>query len=62
MANQKGALEGFYRLIMRRNSVYVSFIIAGAFFGERVRHLNFSFLFFSLVYFIIYVPDLLCCL
>ncbi|KAG2325092.1 hypothetical protein Bca4012_039585 [Brassica carinata] len=35
MANQKGALEGFYRLIMRRNSVYVSFIIAGAFFGER---------------------------
>ncbi|WZZ17311.1 hypothetical protein YC2023_110400 [Brassica napus] len=28
-------LEGFYRVIMRRNSVYVSFIIAGAFFGER---------------------------
>ncbi|CAN8279020.1 unnamed protein product [Cochlearia groenlandica] len=35
MAVQRGALEGFYRLIMRRNSVYVSFIIAGAFFGER---------------------------
>jgi ubiquinol-cytochrome c reductase subunit 9 len=35
--NQKGAFEGFYKLIMRRNSVYVTFIIAGAFFGERVR-------------------------
>ncbi|ESQ45229.1 hypothetical protein EUTSA_v10010889mg [Eutrema salsugineum] len=35
MGVQRGALEGFYRLIMRRNSVYVSFIIAGAFFGER---------------------------
>ncbi|CAA0385977.1 putative cytochrome b-c1 complex subunit 9 [Arabidopsis thaliana] len=33
--NQKGAFEGFYKLIMRRNSVYVTFIIAGAFFGER---------------------------
>ncbi|XP_010426893.1 PREDICTED: cytochrome b-c1 complex subunit 9 [Camelina sativa] len=33
--NQKGAFESFYKLIMRRNSVYVTFIIAGAFFGER---------------------------
>ncbi|GLJ42508.1 hypothetical protein SUGI_0881080 [Cryptomeria japonica] len=31
-----GVLEGAYRLLMRRNSVYVTFIIAGAFFGERV--------------------------
>ncbi|KAJ8568469.1 hypothetical protein K7X08_028002 [Anisodus acutangulus] len=30
-----GVLEGFYRLIMRRNSVYVTFVIAGAFLGER---------------------------
>ncbi|KAK4358588.1 hypothetical protein RND71_020817 [Anisodus tanguticus] len=30
-----GVLEGFYRFIMRRNSVYVTFIIAGAFLGER---------------------------
>ncbi|KAA0025254.1 hypothetical protein IC582_018773 [Cucumis melo] len=30
-----GLLEGFYRVIMRRNSVYVTFIIAGAFVGER---------------------------
>lgn len=32
-----GLSESFYRLIMRRNSIYVTFIIAGAFFGERVR-------------------------
>ncbi|KAK3405808.1 cytochrome b-c1 complex subunit 9 [Eucalyptus grandis] len=30
-----GLLEGFYRVIMRRNSVYVTFIVAGAFLGER---------------------------
>ncbi|XP_038903560.1 cytochrome b-c1 complex subunit 9-like isoform X2 [Benincasa hispida] len=30
-----GLLEGLYRVIMRRNSVYVTFIIAGAFAGER---------------------------
>ncbi|KAK4766408.1 hypothetical protein SAY87_008050 [Trapa incisa] len=30
-----GFSESFYRLIMRRNSIYVTFIIAGAFFGER---------------------------
>ncbi|XP_010244940.1 PREDICTED: cytochrome b-c1 complex subunit 9-like [Nelumbo nucifera] len=31
-----GLFEGLYRVIMRRNSVYVTFIIAGAFVGERV--------------------------
>ncbi|XP_022132474.1 cytochrome b-c1 complex subunit 9-like [Momordica charantia] len=30
-----GLLEWLYRVIMRRNSVYVTFIIAGAFVGER---------------------------
>nr|GLL32385.1 hypothetical protein DM860_017943 [Ipomoea trifida]GMD21346.1 cytochrome B-C1 complex subunit 9-like [Ipomoea batatas]GMD22929.1 cytochrome B-C1 complex subunit 9-like [Ipomoea batatas]GMD56071.1 cytochrome B-C1 complex subunit 9-like [Ipomoea batatas]GME04182.1 cytochrome B-C1 complex subunit 9-like [Ipomoea batatas] len=30
-----GLLEGLYRVIMRRNSVYVTFVIAGAFIGER---------------------------
>ncbi|XP_057431372.1 cytochrome b-c1 complex subunit 9, mitochondrial [Lotus japonicus] len=30
-----GALEGLYKVIMRRNSVYVTFVIAGAFLGER---------------------------
>ncbi|XP_057951490.1 cytochrome b-c1 complex subunit 9 [Malania oleifera] len=31
-----GMLEGLYRVIMRRNSVYVTFVIAGALVGERV--------------------------
>ncbi|KAF8395392.1 hypothetical protein HHK36_019338 [Tetracentron sinense] len=31
-----GLLEGLYRVIMRRNSVYVTFIVAGAFVGERI--------------------------
>eukprot|EP01018_Ginkgo_biloba_P034592 Gb_08199 [translate_table: standard] len=31
-----GFLEGAYRLLMRRNSVYVTFIVTGAFFGERL--------------------------
>ncbi|KAH0971645.1 hypothetical protein PRUPE_7G110400 [Prunus persica] len=30
-----GLFEGIYRVIMRRNSVYVTFVIAGAFLGER---------------------------
>ncbi|GAA0145572.1 reductase [Lithospermum erythrorhizon] len=30
-----GVMEGFYKLVMRRNSVYVTFVIAGAFLGER---------------------------
>ncbi|CAL9184459.1 unnamed protein product, partial [Musa hybrid cultivar] len=31
-----GVWEGLYRLLMRRNSVYVTFVVAGAFVGERV--------------------------
>lgn len=34
--NAGGLFEGLYRVIMRRNSVYVTFVIAGAFLGERV--------------------------
>ncbi|VFR02745.1 unnamed protein product [Cuscuta campestris] len=30
-----GLFEGLYRVVMRRTSVYVTFVIAGAFFGER---------------------------
>ncbi|KAH0715471.1 hypothetical protein KY285_008383 [Solanum tuberosum] len=30
-----GVLEGFYRLVMRRTPVYVTFVIAGALLGER---------------------------
>ncbi|CAK9171332.1 unnamed protein product [Ilex paraguariensis] len=30
-----GLLEGLYRVLMRRNSVYVTFVVAGAFLGER---------------------------
>uniref|UniRef100_A0A803P643 Complex III subunit 9 n=1 Tax=Cannabis sativa TaxID=3483 RepID=A0A803P643_CANSA len=30
-----GLFEGLYKVIMRRNSVYVTFVIAGAFLGER---------------------------
>ncbi|XP_044482476.1 cytochrome b-c1 complex subunit 9, mitochondrial-like [Mangifera indica] len=33
--SQGGLFEGLYRVIMRRNSVYVTFIIAGALAGER---------------------------
>ncbi|MQL96453.1 hypothetical protein Taro_029125 [Colocasia esculenta] len=32
----RGLFEGLYRFVMRRNSVYVTFVIAGAFLGERV--------------------------
>ncbi|RWW76376.1 hypothetical protein BHE74_00015542 [Ensete ventricosum] len=31
-----GVWEGLYRVLMRRNSVYVTFIVAGAFVGERL--------------------------
>ncbi|XP_014621053.1 cytochrome b-c1 complex subunit 9-like isoform X1 [Glycine soja] len=31
-----GVFESLYKVLMRRNSVYVTFIIAGAFLGERV--------------------------
>nr|KYP71122.1 Cytochrome b-c1 complex subunit 9 [Cajanus cajan] len=30
-----GIFESLYKVVMRRNSVYVTFIIAGAFLGER---------------------------
>ncbi|PWA96086.1 cytochrome b-c1 complex subunit 9 [Artemisia annua] len=30
-----GIFEGLYKVLMRRNSVYVTFVIAGAFAGER---------------------------
>uniref|UniRef100_A0A7N0T6G4 Complex III subunit 9 n=1 Tax=Kalanchoe fedtschenkoi TaxID=63787 RepID=A0A7N0T6G4_KALFE len=30
-----GLLEGLYRVVMRRTPVYVTFVVAGAFFGER---------------------------
>ncbi|CBI30293.3 hypothetical protein VitviT2T_012541 [Vitis vinifera] len=30
-----GLLEGLYRVIMRRTSVYATFVILGAFAGER---------------------------
>ncbi|KAK4709172.1 hypothetical protein R3W88_030097 [Solanum pinnatisectum] len=30
-----GVLEGFYRLVMRRTPLYVTFVIAGALLGER---------------------------
>ncbi|XP_058196524.1 cytochrome b-c1 complex subunit 9, mitochondrial-like [Rhododendron vialii] len=30
-----GVLEGLYKLLMRRTSVYATFVIAGAFAGER---------------------------
>jgi hypothetical protein len=40
-----GFFEGFYKVVMRRTSVYATFVIAGAFLGERVR-LQFCSLFF----------------
>ncbi|OIW11358.1 hypothetical protein TanjilG_19614 [Lupinus angustifolius] len=30
-----GVFEGLYKVLMRRNSVYVTFVIVGAFAGER---------------------------
>ncbi|XP_052185862.1 cytochrome b-c1 complex subunit 9-like [Diospyros lotus] len=30
-----GLLEGLYRVLMRRTSIYATFVIAGAFAGER---------------------------
>lgn len=39
----RGPLERLYRLIMRRNSVYVTFVIVGAFLGERVIQLIINF-------------------
>ncbi|CAA2942883.1 cytochrome b-c1 complex subunit 9-like [Olea europaea var. sylvestris] len=31
-----GVWEGLYRVFMRRTSVYVTFVVVGAFLGERV--------------------------
>ncbi|WOL02285.1 cytochrome b-c1 complex subunit 9-like [Canna indica] len=31
-----GLWEGLYRVLMRRNSVYVTVVVAGAFAGERM--------------------------
>ncbi|CAI0462248.1 unnamed protein product [Linum tenue] len=33
---QSGLFEGIYKVFMRRTSVYATFVLAGAFFGERV--------------------------
>ncbi|KAK1275942.1 hypothetical protein QJS04_geneDACA011760 [Acorus gramineus] len=30
-----GPFEGLYKFVMRRNSVYVTFVVVGAFLGER---------------------------
>ncbi|TQE03385.1 hypothetical protein C1H46_011036 [Malus baccata] len=30
-----GLFEGLYRVIMRRDSVYITFVIAGAFLGKQ---------------------------
>ncbi|XP_061366730.1 cytochrome b-c1 complex subunit 9, mitochondrial [Gastrolobium bilobum] len=30
-----GIFDGLYKVVMRRNSVYVTFVIVGAFLGER---------------------------
>jgi ubiquinol-cytochrome c reductase subunit 9 len=40
-----GVFEGIYKLIMRRNSIYVTFVIAGAFAGERVSFFILGFFF-----------------
>lgn len=37
-----GVFEGLYKVFMRRTSVYVTFVIAGAFLGERVCHFSLS--------------------
>uniref|UniRef100_A0A452Z2C0 Complex III subunit 9 n=1 Tax=Aegilops tauschii subsp. strangulata TaxID=200361 RepID=A0A452Z2C0_AEGTS len=31
-----GLWDAMYRVVMRRNGVYVTFVVAGAFAGERV--------------------------
>ncbi|XP_047042809.1 cytochrome b-c1 complex subunit 9, mitochondrial-like [Lolium rigidum] len=31
-----GLWEGMYKLVMRRNGVYVTFVVVGAFAGERL--------------------------
>ena len=46
--NGGGVFEGLYKLIMRRNSIYVTFVIAGAFAGERVSFFIFRLIIVSL--------------
>ncbi|RRT38712.1 hypothetical protein B296_00054091, partial [Ensete ventricosum] len=48
--------EGLYRVLMRRNSVYVTFVVAGAFVGERVRSPSPHF-FFSLPWVMRFMVD-----
>jgi hypothetical protein len=36
-----GLWEGMYKLVMRRNGVYVTFVVVGAFAGERVSRPSF---------------------
>lgn len=36
-----GIFEGLYKVLMRRNSIYVTFVVVGAYFGERVSLFNF---------------------
>jgi ubiquinol-cytochrome c reductase subunit 9 len=43
-----GVFEGLYKVLMRRNSVYVTFVIAGAFVAERVCNFPFSFSSYSI--------------
>ncbi|ESR43445.1 hypothetical protein CICLE_v10013189mg [Citrus x clementina] len=66
--SQGGLLEGLYRVIMRRNSIYVTFIIAGAFAGERAvdygvrkiwEHNNVGVICLQLSYLFIYAHKLL---
>ena len=45
-----GLWEGLYRVVMRRNSIYVTFVIAGAFVGERVRFFPVYLLYFFVVW------------
>jgi hypothetical protein len=47
--NGGGVFEGLYKLIMRRNSIYVTFVIAGAFAGERVSFFILGFFFLCLI-------------
>jgi|UniRef100_A0A2N9H852 hypothetical protein len=49
--NGGGLFEGLYKVLMRRNSIYVTFVVAGAYFGERVRlrFLSFVSIIFCLV-------------
>ena len=51
-----GLFEGLYKVLMRRNSVYVTFVIAGAFIGERVRVPISPYVFVCFTYILISFP------